>query len=65
MKLLVTLLVLVALVLVVMSMVRSYRHRISYRRAVVLAPFPRPPAELAGPDGAALLPAAVGVYVGT
>jgi hypothetical protein len=64
-KLLITLVVLAILVLVVMSMVRSWRHRATYRRAVVLAPFPKPPEELAGPDGAALLPAASGVYVGT
>ena len=65
MKMLLTLVVLAVLVLVVMSMVRSWQHRSSYRRAVMLAPFPRPPEELAGPDGAALLPAATGVYAGT
>jgi len=65
MKVLLTLVVLVVLVLVVMTMVRSWQHRSGYRRAVMLAPFPRPPTELAGPDGAALLPAAIGVYAGT
>jgi hypothetical protein len=65
MKVLLTLVVLAVLVLVVMTMVRSWQHRSGYRRAVMLAPFPRPPAELAGPDGAALLPAAIGVYAGT
>jgi hypothetical protein len=65
MKLLLTLVVLALLVIVVMSMVRSWQHRTGYRRAIMLAPFPRPPEELAGPDGAALLPAAIGVYAGT
>lgn len=64
MKLLLTLAVLAVLVFVVSSMVRSWQHRATHR-AVVLAPFPRPPAELAGPNGAALLAAAPGVYVGT
>jgi hypothetical protein len=64
MKLLVVLFVVVVLVLVVMSMLRGWRGRTTHR-AVVLAPFPKPPVELAGPDGAALLPAASGVYAGT
>lgn|GEM_PF-5511458 len=64
MKLLLTLVVLAVLVVVLTTMVRSWQHR-STHRAVVLAPFPRPPVELAGPDGAALLPAATGVYAGT
>jgi len=65
MKLLLTLVVLVVLVFVVMSMVRSWQSGKAHRRAVVFAPFPRPPAELTGPDGAALLEAATMVYAGT
>lgn len=65
MRLLITLVVLTVLVLVVISMVRSWQHRITYRRAVVVAPFPKPPEELTGPDGAALLPPTIGVYAGT
>jgi len=65
MKFLLTLVVLVVLVLVVMAMVRSWRVGPTTHRAVVLARFPRPPAELAGPDGAAMLPATTVVYAGT
>lgn len=65
MKLLLTLVVLAVLALIVMTMMRGTQQRSSYRRAVVMAPFPRPPAEMVGPDAAALLPAATGVYVGT
>jgi hypothetical protein len=64
MKILLVLVVLVILVLVVSTMRRSWQHRV-HHRAVVFAPFPRPPAELTGPDGAALLPETTGVYVGT
>src|SRR5215207_4722663 len=64
MKVLLTLIVLAVLVLVVMSISRTWQGRRPHR-AHVLAPFPQPPVELTGPDGAALLPAASGVYAGT
>jgi hypothetical protein len=64
MKLLVILVVVMVLLLVVAMMRRSWQ-RGAVHRAIVLAPFPKPPAELTGPDGAALLPEAGGVYLGT
>lgn len=64
MKTLLLLTAVVVVVLVVLNMRRSWRYRRHYR-AITLAPFPMPPAELAGPDGAALLAAATGVYAGT
>ncbi len=51
-----------------MSLYRSRlgpRTRPRYRAALALAPFPAPPFELAGPDGAALLPEAGVLYLGT
>jgi hypothetical protein len=64
MKLLVMLIVLAMLVVVVLAVLRAWQGRKTHR-AHVLTPFPRPPEELTGPDGAALLPAATGVYAGT
>lgn len=65
MKLLVTLIVLAVLVLVVMSMLRTWQGRAAAHRATAVGPFPKPPMELTGPDGAALLPSVTGVYAGT
>jgi hypothetical protein len=62
---LLTLVVLAILLYIVFSILRNMQHRELYRRSVVLAPFPEPPIELTGPDGAELLPATTGVYVGT
>jgi hypothetical protein len=65
MKWLVILLVLAVLVMAVLTILRAWQGRATTHRALVLAPFPRPPEELTGPHGAALLPAAIGVYAGT
>lgn len=45
-----------------------YRGRVSRppsRQALAMVPFPQPPLELAGPEGAALLPATTAMYLGT
>lgn len=64
MKLLLVLIVLLVVVLVVVLLRRSWERQHTHR-ALVLAPFPKPPMELTGPDGAALLPEISGVYLGT
>ncbi|HEY0637433.1 MAG TPA: transporter [Pseudonocardiaceae bacterium] len=48
-----------------LSLYRGRQVRGLVRRTGALPPFPRPPLELTGPEGAALLPAATGVYQGT
>ena len=61
-----TLLVLVILAVLVLALLYTYRGRGRRRpRLPMLAPFPLPPAELSGPEGAELLPPAIGPYAGT
>lgn len=62
------LLLFAVLALILWLSLSLYRSRVSRppsRQAFALVPFPQPPLELAGPEGAALMPATTARYLGT